>query len=416
MATLSYPADDVLDQRDDFLSDDSLAAAQLSTDISAVQWSDDDTLVGDSPSNHTSHSDSPSDHDVDFTRFHPPPPPSFFTRWINSVPDEFYHAFSDASSIASTFFVAPILILPFAIYSSYRLVADFRPVRFIAYYLTALHLCLLLIGSNPRTVWLNARDGFLIQFQDRITSSCGAAGRHFNHRTYHSSLSSLLLPSAPPNRTTPVNARPSSTFTPGEPCVPSLCPNTLGFLQSPKNPYAILGLPSRSPGTPPVSTAAIANASGELLKFYHPDRIHTHHLPPETSAFIFTLIRNARQTLLDPIKRDQWDALYEFGTMGTHLEREKRHRQELVKDLDPWWGYDPPIPIQWDFYDAVDNETKWYNSCGGAEGEHHGTEREIWSPGRKRQTKGDVWELLRLSLLWWDWWVAVFGRFYGIAN
>ncbi|KAL8870070.1 MAG: hypothetical protein Q9198_007720, partial [Flavoplaca austrocitrina] len=62
------------------------------------------------------------------------------------------------------------------------------------------------------------------------------------------------------------NARPS-TSTAGEPCVPSLCPNTLSFLQSTNNLYTVLGLPSPSYSSPPLSATAIANASAGLVKF-----------------------------------------------------------------------------------------------------------------------------------------------------
>ncbi|KAI4261535.1 MAG: hypothetical protein L6R42_003267 [Xanthoria sp. 1 TBL-2021] len=301
--------------------------------------------------------------------------------------------------ITLAIFFAPILIPTIAIYSSYRLLAclvdtlplhpstpnRFRQARILAYIVTALAFIILFSGSSP-TARLNARDQFLLEFEDRITSFCGAAGRRLNR----------------------LNARPS-TFTAGEPCVPSLCPNTLALLQSPKNLYTVLGLPSPSHFFPPLSTAAIANASNELIKFYHPDRIHTHHLPPETSAFIFALIRGARKTLLDPKKREFWDKQYLTGAMGMDMRNERSRRQAMVENVDRWnWGFarDPHGAHQWDFYGDVDNANEWYN-FRGAEGEEG---KGIWKPALKHQNKGDVWGFLRLLLLWWQWWYAFFGR------
>ncbi|KAI4265068.1 MAG: hypothetical protein L6R38_009673 [Xanthoria sp. 2 TBL-2021] len=382
MGRLSYPADDVLDARDEFLSDDSLAEFQLVREMSqaAVQSSSDDTSDIDS---HFRHSPT-----LDF----PLPPPSFFTRCMNNL-------LAPPFCITLAIFFAPILIPTIAIYSSYRLLAclvdtlplhpstpnRFRQARTLAYIVTALAFLILFSGSSP-TSWLNARDQFLLEFEDRITSSCGAAGRRLNR----------------------LNARPS-TFTAGEPCVPSLCPNTLAFLQSPKNLYTVLGLPSPSHTFPPVSTAAIANASNELIKFYHPDRIHTHHLPPETSAFIFALIRGARKTLLNPKKREFWDNQYLTGAMGMDMRNERSKRQAMVENVDRWnWGFarDPYGAHQWDFYGDVDNANEWYN-FRGAEGEEG---KGIWKPVFKHQNKGDVWGFLRLLLLWWQWWYAFFGR------
>ncbi|KAL8900034.1 MAG: hypothetical protein Q9192_001279 [Flavoplaca navasiana] len=373
MGRLSYPADDVLDQSDDCLSNDSLAEFQLLREMSeaAVQSSDDDTS------------------DIDSHLDLPPPPPPFFLRLINYFLAPLYYPFC----IALAVFFAPIMVPVIAMYSSYRLLAwlldslpyRFRQLRTLAYIVTALAFLILFSRINP-IARLSVRDQLLLEFQDPINSFCGAAGRRLNR----------------------LNARPS-TSTAGEPCVPSLCPNTLSFLQSTRNLYTVLGLPSPSYFSEPPSNAAIANASGELIKFYHPDRIHTHHLPPETSVYIFALIRAARKTLLDPKSRERWDKQYLLGAMGSDMRMEKTRRQALVQNVDRWdWGFssDPIMANEWDFFDDVDN-VYGYSIFRGAEGDE---ERGIWKPTLKRQSEGHVEEFLKLLLLWWDWCYAFFGR------
>ncbi|KAL8865390.1 MAG: hypothetical protein Q9198_009347, partial [Flavoplaca austrocitrina] len=137
MGRLSYPADDVLDQRDDLLSKHSLAEFHLLREMSeaALQSSDDNTL------DINSHVDLPS------------PPPSFFIRLINHSLASLHYVFC----ITLAVFFAPIMIPRIAIYSYYRLLARlldpfpqrFRQGRTLAYIVTALAFLVLFNRIDP---------------------------------------------------------------------------------------------------------------------------------------------------------------------------------------------------------------------------------------------------------------------------
>ncbi|KAL8672438.1 MAG: hypothetical protein Q9168_003101, partial [Polycauliona sp. 1 TL-2023] len=145
-------------------------------------------------------------------------------------------------------------------------------------------------GGNP-PIWSGAFDHFTVLFRHPIISTCSTAGQRIQRL---------------------------------------LCPNTLAWLQSSRNPYAILGLPNPS-HIKAVSPATAKAAARPLLNLYHPDHRHLHHLPTETSTFIFSLIRSARNILSDSSTRANWDRHYFYGELGEHIDIEVRRRQDLVR-------------------------------------------------------------------------------------
>ncbi|KAL8748946.1 MAG: hypothetical protein Q9184_007013 [Pyrenodesmia sp. 2 TL-2023] len=269
-------------------------------------------------------------------------------------------------------------------------------------------------GKPPK--WIDFQDDFLLQFEETITSSCGKAGRRLHH--LHA------RPFFPTSATSNTKTSP--------PCVPTLCPNTLSFLTSPKNFYSVLGLPDPSPIRPPTPRSEITAAYNALIKFYHPDKILTHHLPPEISAYIFAVIRAAGKTLLNDKRRENYDRNFLTGAMGRRIKEAERKRIEMVGDVDKLDLMEGGEPSGWGFWHSpvVDRGRKrrrWGRRARGEvyalQGTADADEKEGWTPPPYSNEKPSP--LVDLLAQWCEWWwsrcfadlgTRVWGVLVGVAH
>ncbi|KAL8989121.1 MAG: hypothetical protein Q9177_001919, partial [Variospora cf. flavescens] len=135
----------------------------------------------------------------------------------------------------------------------------------------------------------------------------------------------------------------------------------------------------------PLAKEVIAKAYHSLVRTYHPDKVHLHHLPAAKSAFILGVVRRAADILLNDGARAEWDRQWLSGDWANNQQIEMAQsinrmlRDSATADVE-----------KWDFWDDI---AEW----------NLDTIKHQW--GRKERVgQGGWWEIAMVGGWWMLWW------------
>ncbi|KAI4167994.1 MAG: hypothetical protein LQ343_006746 [Gyalolechia ehrenbergii] len=163
-------------------------------------------------------------------------------------------------------------------------------------FIVAALLALAQVNGGEAPGWDPWIDKALWRYRRTIDKGCGWAGRRITN----------LELQRPPSRTS------------SPPCIPKFCPNTLSWIHYP-NPYAILGFPTPSmldPTDTRPTAQQILLRHRHIAAHYHPDRLYLSHLSYLDATRILIILQTAKETLLTPEKREEWEKEYFYGKTG----------------------------------------------------------------------------------------------------